>query len=130
MITLVDTSALAKLMVEEAESAALQSYLRSRASSDTFVVSVVGLTELRRLAIRLDVPPADPLAVADRFEVVAVTESMLHLAGTFPHRHLGTLDAIHVATAVVVGARTLVTYDTRQAEAAAQEGLVVVAPAA
>ena len=129
MISLVDTSALAKLVVDEDESDALRRHLSSRAETDSFLISSLAVTELRRLATRLQVPPAEPLAVVDKFEVLALTEPMLHLAGTFPQPKLGTLDAIHLATAVIVGADTLVTYDIRQGEAAAQEGLVVEAPA-
>lgn len=87
------------------------------------------LAELRRLAIRLRLEPSLPTDVVDRFDVVAVTEPMLHLAATFPQRHRGTIDALHLASAVVIGARSLVTYDARLAAAGHAQGVVVEAPA-
>jgi predicted nucleic acid-binding protein len=128
VICLVDTSALAKLVAVEPESAALKAYLHA-ATGDQFVISTLALVELRRFATRVGLHPTLPMAAAERFDVLALTEPMLHLAGTFPQANLGTLDAIHLATAVIVGADTLVTYDSRQGDAAAQEGLNVEAPA-
>jgi len=64
------------------------------------------------------------------FGLVRVDRPTLILAGRLPDRHLGTLDAIHVATALRLGAslREFVTYDRRQAQAAARAGLNVVQP--
>jgi predicted nucleic acid-binding protein len=128
VICLVDTSALAKLVAVEPESAALKAYLHD-ATGTHFVISTLAVVELRRFGISVGLRPALPMAAAERFDVLALTEPMLHLAGTFPQPSLGTLDAIHLATAVVAGAGALVTYDLRLAEAAALEGLTVEAPA-
>jgi len=129
MIIAVDTSALGKLLVEEAESHALRSYLSDEArSNDEWVVSTLAVTELRRLAIRLDIDAARATAIVGRFRILRLTEAMLQLAGRLPYRNLGTLDAIHVATGLSVGAVGFVTYDARQADAAATEGLAVVSP--
>ena len=55
---LLDTSALAKLLVEEKESAALRFALSTRAAhGESFAISRAGVVELQRLCIRLDVAP-------------------------------------------------------------------------
>ncbi len=126
MIVAVDTSALAKLLVEEVESAAVRQYLAQQSDlGDEFVISAVAITELRRLAIRLDIEPARVDPVITPFRVIRLTEGMLQLAGRLPYRHLGTLDAIHLATALDSEAAVFITFDQRQAEAAAAEGFAV-----
>lgn len=129
MITAVDTSALGKLLVEEDESSALRAYLSDAArAGDEWIISTLAVTELRRLAIRLDIDPAHAMTIVNRFRVIRLTEGMLQLAGRLPHRNLGTLDAIHIAAALTVGAASFVSFDARQTEAAAAEGLAVVSP--
>ncbi len=128
MIVLVDTSALAKLLVAESQSNRLRERLAELAPSSRLTISSLAVTELRRLTIRLVAPVEKALEVVDRFDVLRLSEPILHQAATFPQRHLGTLDAIHLATAIAVGADLLLTYDARLGEAAAQEGLDVESP--
>lgn len=129
MIVALDTSALGKLMLEEAESDALRHHLIDRShAGDTFCLSSLAVTELRRLAIRLDISVDRLHGVLEPFTVVRLTEAVLQVAGRLPHRHLRTLDAIHVASALTVEAGALVTYDARQAEAARLENLEVDSP--
>jgi predicted nucleic acid-binding protein len=45
-----------------------------------------------------------------------------------PGRNLRSLDALHVAAALRVGADVMITYDTRQADAAGASGLRVESP--
>ena len=125
----VDTSALGKLLVAEAESTALRDLLarRSRAGEE-FAISTIAITELRRLAIRLDISSERIEPIVSQFRVLRLTESVLQLAGRLPARHLGTLDAIHIATALAVEATELITYDLRQADAAEHEGVLPLAP--
>lgn len=126
---LLDTSALAKLLVEEAESAELRRELSSRSrTGQEFAISTLAVIELRRLAIRLSVGSEHVEPVVRPFRVLRLTEGILQLAGRIPFRQLGTLDAVHVATALVVEARGVMTYDRRQAEAVRAEGLDVVRP--
>lgn len=120
----VDTSALAKLLVAEEESGALRRFLAQRSTDgEEFAISTIAVTELRRLAIRIDVPLEAIEPIVSRFRVLRINEAMLQLAGRLPVRHLGTLDAIHIATALAAEATALVTYDLRQADAAEREGL-------
>ncbi len=128
---LLDTSALAKLLVEESESPGLRKELSSRSiAGEEFAISTLAVIELRRLALRLAIEPERVEPVIRPFRVLRLTEGILQLAGRIPYRQLGTLDAVHVATALVAEAQTVMTYDVRQAEAARAEGLVVVQPAA
>ena len=124
-----DTSALAKLLVQEQGSDALRTHLASSGEADAqFAISTIATVELRRLAIRLDIDAAHVEPVLRPFHVLRLTEGILALAGRLSHPHLGTLDAIHIATALTAEAESLLTYDTRQAEAAAAEGLHVLSP--
>lgn len=126
----VDTSALAKLVVEESESAPLRARLAELSGAgEEFAISTIAVTELRRLAIRLAIPPQLAGPVLEPFRVLRLTEGILQLAGRVPHPHLGTLDAIHLATALAAETTTLLTYDQRQAAAARAEGLAVESPA-
>jgi len=126
----IDTSALAKIVVDEPESAALRAHLRNEARAGRrFSISTIAVAELRRLAIRLDIDPRLADDTLARFDVVRLDEGILQLASRLPHRMLGTLDAIHLATALTIGAPRLITYDLRQADAARAEGLAVDSPA-
>ncbi|WP_308466465.1 type II toxin-antitoxin system VapC family toxin [Rathayibacter soli] len=129
MIVAVDTSALGKLLVEEDESGPFREQLAQHAGDgDEFTISTIAVTELRRLAIRLGIDALRVEPVVRPFRTIRLTEAILQLAGRLPQAHLGTLDAIHIATALSIGAGALVSYDLRQLEAAAQEGLLTVSP--
>lgn len=126
---LLDTSALAKLLVEETESPALRTALADEAATgQIFAIARVALIELRRLGIRLSLPIENVEAVLRPFRVLRLSEAMMQLAARLPHPHLGTLDALHVATALAAEASGLITYDARQGEAADAEGLAVARP--
>ncbi|ACQ81624.1 PilT protein domain protein [Beutenbergia cavernae DSM 12333] len=127
-LTYLDTSASAKLIAVEAESAALADYLRASPDAEA-VTSVVGIVELLRVGARLG--PAQRLRAVDlaaRLGTIALTESIARAAADAAPANLRTLDAIHVASAVVAGAESVVSYDARLSEAAVAAGLRVVAP--
>lgn len=125
---LFDTSALAKLLVEEEESAAVEELIRAVRVAHECAISTIAVTELRRLGVQLTLDERSIGLVANLFRVLALTEGILQLAGRLPYRNLGTLDAIHVSTALSAGVSALVTYDQRTSEAAAGEGLQVLRP--
>jgi uncharacterized protein len=125
----VETSAVAKLLVEEAESAVLADHLDTLAAQDVSLRSCLLLeTELRRLATRVGVPQDLVSDVLDRFDLVEPDRSVYRDAGLLPGRQLRSLDALHVVTALRSECRTMITYDARQAEAARAAGLRVAAP--
>ena len=64
--------------------------------------------------------------VLEDVDLVAIDDFTLQVAAEIPGRHLGTLDAIHVATALIMRADLVVTRDQRMIEACAEVGLAVV----
>jgi predicted nucleic acid-binding protein len=126
-VAYLDTSAAMKLVVEETESEALLAALTD--SSRRLAASWLLHTELHCAAgrnpaiISVDAIPA----VVDAVSLVDLTRGDLLAAGT--HAPLRSNDAIHLATALRIGADEIVTYDGELARAAASAGIRVVAPA-
>jgi predicted nucleic acid-binding protein len=125
-----DTSALVKLVVTEAETLALRSFL-DRLPSDGRFTSAVARTELIRAISRLG--PLEAVAHARRvlakLDLVPLTSRLLDAAATIAPPDLRTLDAIHLASArTAPELRAMVTYDKRLAQAAAAAGIAVVNP--
>ena len=124
-----DASAIAKLVVLEPETAALERDLLNRRG---LLSSRLAATELRRAARRAGrrriLQQVDE--VLDTLVLVDVSTEILDRAGRLAPPELRTLDAIHLATATSLGIRDLefITYDTRLASAARTAGLVVVRP--
>lgn len=129
-----DTSALVKLVREEAESNALRVYL---ADAD-LVSSELVLTEIPRAVRRaVAADPALPLdllldrtgELIDALALRPADRALLAGAGALAEPVLRALDAIHVASAIGLGSlEAFVTYDERQAAAARLAGLRTVAP--
>jgi predicted nucleic acid-binding protein len=63
--------------------------------------------------------------VLEDVDLIAIDDFTLEVAGEIPGRHLGALDAIHVATALIMRADLVVTRDQRMIEACAEVGLAV-----
>lgn len=129
MIQYVETSAAAKLIVEEPSSRELAAHLdRAAADEDTLTSSMLLETELRRLGVRLDLPQKAITQVLDRIDLVEPDRTVHREAGLLSGRHLRSLDALHLAVALRVDADVMLTYDHRQAAAAETAGLRVAAP--
>ena len=129
MICYLDTSAAMKLLVEEAESAALTTYLQSADDERHLVSSWLLHTELHCAANRHpdDVDLTSVGIVLDVVSLIDLTRGDLLTAGTLPGR-LRSNDALHLAVALRVGADELVTYDTELVAAAVAAGIVAVQP--
>ena len=126
----VDTSALVKLVVVEAESAALRSYL-AECASDVRMAAALARTELvRAVAAHRSIDVLENARrVLTRMYLVTLSNRLLDAAATMAPRELRTLDAIHLAAArTAPDLRAMVTYDSRLAEAAATAGIAVVSP--
>ncbi|HET8621808.1 MAG TPA: type II toxin-antitoxin system VapC family toxin [Acidimicrobiales bacterium] len=125
-----DTSALVKLVVAEAETAGLRAWLaaadRSPVSSD------LSRTELIR-AVRRAAPDRVVRAreVLDALVLVEVTTATFEAAARLDPAILRTLDALHLAAALDLGDDLdgVVTYDDRLGDAARAHGVAVTAPA-
>lgn len=124
-----DTSALVKLIVDEAESRALIAYLRPQ--------SMLGTSSLTRAELPRAVRRHDPaLLGASRRILTSLTyvelnSAVLDDAGALDPVGLRTLDAIHLASALLLGRSltALVAYDDRLIEAAALHGIPTARPA-
>lgn len=118
-----------KLLVEEAESAALIAYLQSAEDERRLVSSWLLHTELHCAANRRpdDVDLDSVAIVLDAVTLIDLTRGDLLTAGTLPGR-LRSNDALHLAVALRVGADVLVTYDVELAAAATTAGIVAVEP--
>lgn len=123
-----DTSAAAKLVVEEAESDALADELHRMAP--TLVGCLLLETELRRLVARE--PALTQHAVTQLLRGVELYElppPLFTEAGLLPGPGLRSLDSLHLAAAVRLEVESVITYDRRMAEAATSLGMDVLAPA-
>lgn len=125
----VDSSALVKLAVREAESQALRAWLRRRRP---LICSALARTEVMRALLPVGGPALERgQNVLSRIELVRVGKRVLDEAGALNPAELRSLDAIHLATAALAtgtGVVHIVTYDERMAEAARERGWRVASP--
>jgi uncharacterized protein len=128
-VSYIDSSALLKLVVQEQETAALEAHL---AEKDGLVVSRLAALECHRAVKR-----AGNKRLLQAFEnvleavyLLEITPAILDRAAALGPRHLRSLDAIHLATAMSVDDPDLevITYDARMAQAARESRLSVVQP--
>jgi uncharacterized protein len=127
----VDTSALIKIVLEEAESTALRRYLHER-DAGALASSKLLAVEARRGVLR-DRPerlPAIDRALAD-VSLLDVSDAVIESASRLPDPMLRSLDSIHLATALLIreDVDVLVSYDDRLTAAAASHGLKTASPA-
>lgn len=129
MAVYLDSSAIVKLVVRERESSALRRFLRTRPER---VSCSLARTEVLR-AVRHLGPPAMRRArrILRRVDLIRLDDSLLDAAGMLDPRILRSLDAVHLAAALLIVPEldAIVTYDRRQAEAASLLGLPVEGPA-
>ena len=122
-----DSSAIVKLVMAEQESVALEEYL----SGTAMISSSLAATEVRR-TVRRWTP--DQLVVTETIlgliPLIAIGAEVLRIAESLEPTSLRTLDAIHLASALLVRAQldTFVAYDARLLEAAHSAGLVTASP--
>lgn len=126
-IAYVDSSALVKLAVPEAESMTLEVALNEYTGVFT---SQIALVEVARATTRAGQPTANADAVLGRFGTVAVDADVIRMARTLEPPALRTLDAIHLASALSLrlDGLTFVAYDERLLQAARAAGLPTSAP--
>jgi len=125
-----DSSALLKLLVEEAESAPLAAWLTGH-TEQTRATSVVAKVEVLRAIRRLatDAVPA-ATALLSQLDLVPVSEPVVDAATVVGDVALRSLDAIHLASALSLGQAltALVAYDRRLCAAALAAGVTVERP--
>ncbi|GGH35979.1 type II toxin-antitoxin system VapC family toxin [Microbacterium album] len=121
-----DTSAAMKLIVLEDETSALRTWWGG--TEATIASSWLLHTELHCAAGRRPelVTPTSIAAILGAVTLIDITRGDLLAAGT--HAPLRSNDAIHLATALRIGADELITYDSELAGAARAAGLRVSSP--
>lgn len=121
-----DSSALYKLVGNEAESAALNDHL----ANAELITSTLTDVELRRTAMRNHVEHLTGVVLSRPF-AISIDEMIIHRAGELQPAGLRSLDAIQLATALRVRHEidSVICYDERLAAACRQHGLVVEQPA-
>jgi uncharacterized protein len=129
-----DSSALIKFVKPEKESLALREWRLAQPTESELVTSQLAVLEVSRTLLRAGVdkqrvPYVVGQAVRGLF-LVDVTSTVLTRARSYGIRRLGSLDAIHLATAdpFLAEVSAFVTYDDELAAAADELGLPVVAP--
>lgn len=123
-----DASALVKLIVREAESDVLRADVAARPRP---ISSRLGAVETERAIRRASpLPSAVMREVLDTVDLIELSPPLMARAGALTPVELRTLDAIHLATLLLLGAADLdvVTYDDRLATAARQHGFTVLQP--
>lgn len=126
--TYLDSSAIVKLAVKEPESMALRRWLRRRRP---YVASALAVAEVGRALLPFGSPAVrrgdEALTLMD---LVRISPSVLRAAAALEPADLRTLDAVHLATALLLGTDLgrVVTYDERMAEAARSLGMEVSSP--
>ena len=127
-----DTSAVIKLLAEETHSRAFAAFYDASTDAE-WVSSALLRIEVTRAVIRAMpalLPDAGDLLLA--FSYVAIDDDIVTGATNEPDRGLRSLDAIHLATARVLGPDldAIVSYDDRLLKAAEDAGLLTVLPRA
>ena len=125
-----DTSALLKLVLAEDHSDSLRAYLQ-RHRSEQLVSSVLLTVETRR-AVQREAPaelPRVDLMLA-RVGQIGLGHAVVESASRFPEPALRSLEAVHLATALLLGdeVSAFVAYDKRLLSAADAYGLPATAP--
>jgi hypothetical protein len=125
-----DSSAFVKLVWQESESAALADYVQEY-SDHEHVSSSLLVIEVRRAALRDGGQQLPRIDIAlDRIGLIDIGHGVLEVASRIPEPSLRSLDAIHLATALILGTalEAFITYDARLASAATANGITAVAP--
>jgi predicted nucleic acid-binding protein len=126
-----DASALVKLIVREPESSALLGYLGDPRPQLT--TSRLAVVEVVR-AVKVARPERDAVERAWRLletcTLLEVTASILRQAAALSSDQLGALDAVHLASIVLLGPHDVLAYDRRLAGEARSRGYRVAHPGA
>ena len=130
-VVYVDSSALLKRVVVEAESTALRELLREAAGAGHLLTasSIAWLEVWRSLrrAAAADVAGLTEAAFSGVAEF-PLTNDLVVRARRVGDDHLRSLDALHLASAIGVQADVMVTYDERLAAASRLVGMTVNSP--
>jgi predicted nucleic acid-binding protein len=124
----VDTSALGRVLLEEPDKLTIKNALDT---FDRVTASHLLRVELRRVGLRRGLLDRAHILLAD-ISLIPMDDQILTTAETLTPPAVGTLDAIHLATAVRLSEAgeldALMTYDKQLAEGAREHGIRVLSP--
>jgi predicted nucleic acid-binding protein len=125
-----DTSAVIKLLAEETHSKAFAAFYDSHADAEWVSSALLRIEVARAVARAAPALLPDARDLLSAFSYIAIDDEIVEAAMDEPDRGIRSLDAIHLATARIVGPDLdgLVSYDIRLTTAASSAGLVVVSP--
>lgn len=118
-----------KLIVAEAETPALRSYLRERPRLATSRLALVEVTRAVRVANAAPELQARAVELVNGCLLLDVDVLVLARAAELTSRELRSLDAVHLASAESIEPDALLAYDRRLVEAAERLGLTTASPA-
>lgn len=127
-----DSSALVKLVTREPESEALRRFLRRHRADGRVTCALARVEVVRAVGAGGSVAIAHARRQLARVDQINLNRRLLDAAATLaPAAVLRSLDAIHLAAALSIGAdlRSVLTYDLRVQGAAKALGIAVDAPA-
>lgn len=126
MIAYLDTSCAAALLKREEKSQEISEYLTQWTDDGHLLVAGELLaTELNRVATRFGIEVQKVQSITEALNLVAHTSSDFRVAGRLPGGHLGSLDALHLATALRIGVDALMSDDAELVSASESVGIPV-----
>ena len=126
MIVYLDSSCAVSLVKDEPTTDAVQSYVDDLLDDGHLIVSgQICETEVRRVAVRFGIDAGRATDVLEAIEVIEHDPIDFTRAGSIAMRDLGSLDALHVATAQRANAMAMLTFDARLAAASEAVGIPV-----
>jgi predicted nucleic acid-binding protein len=124
----IDTSALARVLLEEPDKPTIKNTLDT---FDRVIASHLLRVELRRVGLRRGLLDRAHILLTD-VSLIPMDEQILTTAETLTPAAVGTLDAIHLSTAIYLSKAgeldALMTYDKQLAEGAREHGITVLSP--
>ena len=115
--------------MQEPESDALSRFVtETKPQLASSALAVVELLRAVRIADRSGVGTVRTRIRLDETLLIEVDRDLLDDAVTFTSAHVRSLDAIHLASAVRVGAKQMIVYDRRLGEVAEAAGIEVLQP--
>jgi uncharacterized protein len=124
----VDTSALGRVLLEEPDKPTIENALDT---FDRVIASDLLRVELRRVGLRRGLLDRASALLSD-VPLIPMDDQILAAAGTLMPPVVGTLDAIHLATAIRLSKAdeldALMTYDKQLAAGAREHGIAVLSP--
>ncbi|WP_250286643.1 PIN domain-containing protein [Frankia sp. CiP1_Cm_nod2] len=126
----VDTSAAIKLLAEETHSLAFAAFYDSNSSASWVSSALLRIEVMRSVSRVLPVMIPDARELLLAFDYISIDDDIVEAAMNGPDRMSRSLDAIHLATARVLGREldAFVTYDDRLAAAAVDAGFSLLSP--